>query len=219
MQSLIDQLIEEGYLKTPRTIEAFRAIDRADFMPQNMRDEAYLNAALPIGYNQTISQPLTVAFMLELLDPTEGANVLDIGAGSGWQTALLAHIVGPKGQVFAVEIVPELYEFAQVNVKKYDFQNVKFYQEDASTGLPQESPYDCIIAAASAPEIPEEYKKQLKPGGRLILPIGGFSQKIVKITSVIPDSDRESKTTPKFTQEDYPGFVFVPMRGEKGFET
>jgi len=119
--TLIDSLIKEGWLKTERIIKAFREIKRADFMPEEMRDEAELNEALPIGQGQTISQPLVVAFMLEELKPKPGDNVLDIGSGSGWTTALLSYIVGKEGKVTAMEVVPELKEFGEKNVFKYNF--------------------------------------------------------------------------------------------------
>ena len=112
MKYLIKELIEEGVLKTPSIIEAFEKIDRKDFTPEGLRDKAYLNTPLPIGYGQTISQPFTVAFMLELLQPQSGDKVLEVGSGSGWQTTLLASIVGnfpiDGGKVFALELIPEL---------------------------------------------------------------------------------------------------------------
>ena len=119
--NLIDSLIEEGWLKTPRIIEAFRKIKRVDFLPREIKDLAELNEALSIGYGQTISQPLVVAFMLELLDPQPGNKILDIGSGTGWTTALLAQIVGQKGKVIAIDIIPELVEFGKQNVAKYNF--------------------------------------------------------------------------------------------------
>src|SRR3989338_8071025 len=105
---LIDDLIGGGYLKTPLIIEAFKKIDRADFVSENLRDEAYENYPLPIGFDQTISQPLTVAFMLELLQPQPGEKILDIGSGSGWTTTLLAFCVGKEGRGFGLERIPEL---------------------------------------------------------------------------------------------------------------
>ena len=120
--SLIDSLIQQGWLKTPEIIEAFRKIKRIDFLPEDMKDLAELNEALPIGYGQTISQPLVVAFMLELLQPKKGEKILDIGSGSGWTSALLADIVSQKensGKVIAIEFIPELKEFGEKNVAKY----------------------------------------------------------------------------------------------------
>lgn len=202
MDSLINSLIQEGYLKTPRIIDAFRKIDRADFVPDDLKSEAYINAPLPIGRGQTISQPLTVAFMLELLQPKEGEKILDIGSGSGWQAALLAHVVGLKGKVFAIELIPELMEFGKENVAKYNFIKkgiVKFLCVDGSKGLPEEAPFDKIIAAATSEKIPEAWKKQLKVGGRLVTPVGSSIWLLAKIGK------------DKFKEKEFPGFAFVPL--------
>ena len=118
---LINSLIEEGWLKTERIIKAFQKIKRRDFLPEDSKNLAELNEALSIGWGQTISQPLVVAFMLEQLQSQPGDKILDVGAGSGWTSALLAEIVGPKGKVMAIEIIPELKEFGQNNVAKYNF--------------------------------------------------------------------------------------------------
>ncbi len=144
--SLVDELIEDGWLKTERYIEAFRKIKRVDFLPEDLKKIAELNEAFPIGYGQTISQPLVVAFMLEQLSPQPGDKILDVGSGSGWTTALLAEIVGEKslpagrqGKVIAIEIVPELMEFGKKNVAKYNFMEkgvAEFICADASKGYP-----------------------------------------------------------------------------------
>src|SRR4030042_1309162 len=118
---LIDYLIQEGWLKTPKIINAFQEIKRIDFLTEEVKDLAKSDEALPIGYGQTISQPLVVAFMLELLQPQEGEKILDIGFGSGWTSALLASIVGEKGKGIAVEFIPELAEFGKKNISKYNF--------------------------------------------------------------------------------------------------
>ena len=108
MKQLIKNLISSGYLKTPEIINAFYKIDRIDFVPEELKYEAHTNTPLPIGYGQTVSQPLTVAFMLELLQPKSGHKILDVGSGSGWQSVLLACLAGNKGRVIAVERIPEL---------------------------------------------------------------------------------------------------------------
>jgi len=200
--ALIDDLIREGWLKSARIIEAFQKIKRIDFLPEDMKNLAELNEALSIGYGQTISQPLVVAFMLEQLQPQSGDKILDIGSGSGWTTALLAEIVKPKGKVTAIEIIPELKEFGEKNVAKYNFIKkgiAEFICADGSKGYEKEASYDKILASASAEKIPLVWKEQLKIGGRIVAPIGNSIWLFVK------KSDRE------FQETEFPGFVFVPL--------
>jgi protein-L-isoaspartate(D-aspartate) O-methyltransferase len=206
---LINFLIQEGWLKKPRIIEAFQKIKRVDFLPQDIKNLAELNEALPIGFGQTISQPLVVAFMLEILEPKEGEKILDIGSGSGWTTALLAHIVSggkqnekPTGKVIAIEIVPELKEFGEKNVAKYNFIDkgvAKFICADGSKGYERESPYDKILASASARKLPRAWKEQLKIGGRIVAPIENSIWLFHK------------KSEKEFQEIEYTGFVFVPL--------
>ena len=202
MGNLIQELINLGYLKTPRIIEAFQKIDRAHFVSAKYTDLTYINEPLPIGHGQTISQPLTVAFMLELLQPEEGNKILDIGSGSGWQTALLAHIVGEKGKVYAMEVVPELKEYGEKNVSKYNFVKegrVEFFAQSAEEGLPEKAPFDRIIAAASCEKIPESWKEQLVIGGRMVVP--------VKNSIVLLTKDKENH----IIEKEFHGFAFVPF--------
>lgn len=200
--ALLDDLIKRGWLKTEKIIKAFEEIKRVDFLPENVKDLAELNEALPIGRGQTISQPLVVAFMLELLKPEKGDKILDVGSGSGWTSALLAHIVGKEGKIIAIEIIPELTEFGKKNVEKYNFVEkgiVKFVCADGSKGYQNEAPFDKILASASAREIPKAWKEQLKIGGRIVTPIGS------SIWLFLKKSDKE------FEETEYPGFVFVPL--------
>jgi protein-L-isoaspartate(D-aspartate) O-methyltransferase len=205
MSNLIKQLIKDGYLKTPEIINAFYKIKREDFVLPQFKEEAEANYPLPIGYNQTISQPLTVAFMLELLQPKKGDKVLDIGSGSGWTTALLAEIVGENGKVFGIEIIPELKEFGEENTKKYNFVESKraiFICGDGSKGLKDEAPFDKIHVGAAAAEIPKALLEQLKIDGRMVIPVGVEVQDMVLIEKI---SEKEYK------EERYPGFLFVPL--------
>jgi len=200
MKQLIENLISVGYLKTPEIIEAFYKIDRVDFVPEELKYEAYTNAPLPIGYGQTISQPLTVAFMLELLQPKSGYKILDVGSGSGWQSSLLAYIAGNEGRVIAIERIPGLSEFGKNNSQKYNFKNLEFVVGDGSAGYKNEAPYDRIIVAAAAfNKIPEELKKQLKINGRLVIPVKNSIWLVIK------------KEENKFEKKEFPGFVFVPL--------
>jgi len=200
MKQLINNLIKNGYLRTPEIISAFRKINRVDFVSEELKSEAVANIPLPIGYGQTISQPLTVAFMLELLEPKKGNKILDIGSGSGWQSSLLAFIVGEKGRVFAIERIPELSEFGKENSQKYNFENLEFIVGDGLKGYEKEAPYDRIIVAASAfGRIPKELKKQLKINGRLVVPVENSIWLVVK------------KAEDKYEEKEFPGFVFVPL--------
>ena len=225
--ALIDNLIEEGWLKTPRISEAFRKIKRVDFLPEDSKDLAELNEALPIGYGQTISQPLVVAFMLELLAPEPGEKILDIGSGSGWTSALLGEIVGKEGKVIAIDIVPELVEFGKKNVAKYSLVErgiVEFICADGSKGYEKEAPFDKILASASAEILPKSWKEQLKIGGRIVTPIGSSIWLFIKKS----DSATSKRINPLFhlrpamrdsvfEEIEYPGFVFVPLiKGQRG---
>ena len=201
--NLIDSLIEEGWLKTPRIIEAFEKVKREDFLPGEMKALSELNEALPIGYSQTISQPLVVAFMLEQLQPRPGDKILDVGSGSGWTSALLGEIVGDRGKVTAIEIIPELREFGEKNVAKYNFIEkgiVEFICADGSKGYEKEAPFDGILVSASVQtEVPQAWKNQIKIGGKIVTPLGSSIWRFTK------------KSATKSEDFEYPGFVFVPL--------
>jgi len=200
---LIDSLIHEGWLKTPRIIKAFQKIKREDFLPEGEEGLAEVNEALPIGFGQTISQPLVVAFMLEHLSPEPGDRILDIGSGSGWTTALLSEIVGSKGKVIAVEIIPELTEFGKKNVTKYSFVKkgiAQFICGNGCKGYLKEAPFDKILCSAAIQDkLPSIWKKQLKVGGRIVAPIASSIWLLIK------------KSEKEFEETEFPGFVFVPL--------
>lgn len=199
---LINFLIKEGWLRTPRIIKAFKKIKRIDFLPDDIKNLAEENTALPIGFGQTISQPLVVAFMIEQLQPELNDKILDIGSGSGWTAALLGEIVGEKGKIIAIEIIPELMEFGKKNVSKYNFVKkriVEFICADGSKGYKEEASFDKILASASARDFPPAWKNQLKVKGRIVTPIGTSIWLFIKKSKI------------KCEEIEYPGFAFVPL--------
>lgn len=203
---MVDDLVAEGVLSSPEVITAFLTIDRRDFVPRDIADQAYLNIPLPVGQGQTISQPYTVAFMLELLQPQSGHTVLDVGYGSGWQTALLASIVGSEGHVTALEIIPELCERGKKNVEKYGFISggiADMYCRGGREGYEAQSPYDRVIGAATSDTVPRAWLAQTKVGGRIVTPVGSDIVKLVRTR----EGDWE--------EHRHPGFAFVPLVNEQ----
>ena len=197
-QILLDNLTVSGILKTERIISAFQKIKRADFLLEQYQVDAWRDAPLPIGYGQTNSQPTTVAFMLELLQPQEGDTVLDIGSGSGWTTALLAEIVGENGRVIGLEKVPQLVKFGQVNLGKYHFTQAEIKYAGEQLGLPGEK-FDRILVSAAAGETPQALIKQLKKPGTMVVPVNDSIFKISK--------DRLGE----ISKLEFYGFSFVPL--------
>lgn len=178
-------------------IKAFEKVDRADFLSKT--SYVYGNHPMPIGHGQTNSQPLTVAIMLELLSPQQGDKILDVGSGSGWGTALLAHTVGEKGKVYGVEIIADLVKFGQQNLKKYKFNNASISKAGKKLGFSTEAPFDKILVSASASKLPEELVEQLKIGGRMVVPVRSSIWVVDKVNN---DDTKVRK---------YYGFSFVPL--------
>lgn len=202
MSRLVNDLIRNGYLKTDAIIDAFSEIGRIEFVRDEFEKDSEADIPFPIGSGQTISQPLTVAFMFELLDPQKGQNILDIGSGSGWTTALLSYIVGSRGKVTALERISELCEWGKQNADKFKFVSdriAEFYCVDGSEGFPKNAPYDRILVSAMAENIPENLKKQLKIGGKMVIPVHNDIWYL------------EKKGENDFYKEEYPGFSFVPL--------
>lgn len=201
-QKRVDELVRQKYLKTPSIVDAFRSVERKNFVPKDIEELADDDIALPIGYGATISQPLTVAFMLEELQAEAGDKVLDIGSGSGWTSALLAHIVGDAGRIYGVEIVSELCDRAdEMITEQYPelARRIEFISENAEGGLPEYAPYQKIMASAAVDKIPVIWQEQLAIGGTLVAPV---RQSIVS----------EEKVSPfDFRFREFPGFLFVPF--------
>jgi len=200
---LIDQLIADKVLSTPQIIDAFRKVSRHLFVTPQFKADAHINTPLPIGFGQTISQPLTVALMLEALQVEPGQRVLDVGAGSGWTAALLAELVGSTGSVVALERIPQLRQQAEANVRAAGYAKIAFHTADGAQGWADGAPFDRIhVAAAAHHEIPPALKEQLAIGGRLVVPVGQETQDVVVVV-------RETETS--YHETRHPGFQFVPL--------
>jgi protein-L-isoaspartate(D-aspartate) O-methyltransferase len=161
-----------------RVLAAMRKVPRHEFVPEFGRDEAYADEPLPIGYGQTISQPYIVAAMSEALALTGSERVLEIGTGSGYQTAVLAELTA---EVYTIETVAPLLERAGGVLARLGYSNIRFRGGDGSMGWPEEAPFDAVLAAAAPAEIPAALRDQLAPGGRLVLPVGSARQDLVLI--------------------------------------
>ena len=219
MKELVESLVAARVLKTKRLINAFLANDRVKFVPEEWASDSYLDVAIPIGLEQTISQPYTVAFMLELLDVQAGQKVLDVGFGSGWTTGILAHAVGDAGKVYSLEISPELYEFGKSNLAKFGYKNVELFNQSGWDGLPDTAPFDRILVSATAPAVPGNLKAQLKVhgpfgkaqgrlersrnGGKMVIPIGVPNDCAITLVERVSGDEFKEKT--------FPGFAFVPL--------
>lgn len=187
----------------PRVMEALEKVPRDAFVPPEMLDQAFDNGPLPIGQGQTISQPYIVALMTDLLDPRPTQTILEIGTGSGYQAAILAQLVE---QVYSLEIIPTLAAQAAEILSRLGYDNVEVKAGDGHSGWPEHAPYDGIIITAAATSLPQALLDQLKPGGRLVIPLGRpyASQDLLLV---------EKDLTGKLHSRDILGVVFVPMTG------
>lgn len=195
-------------IKDKKLIEAFNQIPRERFIRDVYLDEAYGDYPLPIGQGQTISQPTTVMIMTEALEARQGHKILEVGAGSGYQAAILSKLVGKSGRIITTEYIKELAEFARSNIKRCDICNVQVISCDGSQGYEKEAPYDRIIVTAACPGIPKPLVEQLKEKGIIIAPVGSlFGQDMVK----------GIKIKGKLETKNLGSFVFVPLKGKHGY--
>ncbi len=209
--NLIAILKDLGYIRSSKVERAMLAVPRELFVPEDIREYAYDDRPLPIGYGQTISAPSIVAHMTELLDPRPGDKVLEVGTGSGYQAAILAEIVGPEGRVWSIERLPELAEFAKRNLERTGYLGrVIVVVGDGSLGYEPEAPYDKIMVTAAAPRIPEPLINQLKPGGRLVIPVGPLPFQVLLVVDKKEDGSIEVRRDLEV--------VFVPLIGEHGWK-
>jgi len=186
-----------------------KRVPREEFIPPEIRDEAYVDTPLPIGEGQTISAPHMVAIMAERLQLKPGLKVLEIGAGSGYHAAVCAEIIAPDGHIFTIERIASLASFAENNLKRTGYNTlVTVIFGDGTKGLPEKAPFDRIFVAAGAPDIPTPLTDQLADRGILLVPVGGrFYQDLIKV-------ERKGQ---KLDKENLGGCVFVPLIGEYGY--
>jgi len=199
------QLIRRG-IKNERVLQAFQKVPRHEFVPLELRKSAYDDCPLAIGSGQTISQPYMVAAMTELAVARSPRRVLEIGTGSGYQTAILAELVP---EVVSIERLALLAASAQVTLKRLRYRNITVVVGDGSLGIPSNGPYDAIIVTAGAPQVPASLVDQLAEGGRLVVPVGS---RLVQELTVL------TKQEGKPTITMHGGCVFVPLVGSEGWQ-
>lgn len=205
-ERLVQHLRTDIGIKDERVLAAMAAIPRHLFVSEALRAQAYKDNALPIAAKQTISQPAIVARMTELLELEPTHRVLEIGAGSGYQTAVIASLAR---RVFAVERINELYSVALPRLRSLGFNNVSMICSDGTEGWKTYAPYDRILVAAGGPEIPQPLVDQLVVGGKLVLPVGAEkeTQRLIRVT----------RTESGFSKEDFGPCSFVPLIGKHGW--
>src|SRR5918912_2317571 len=205
-ERMIDRLRGHYGIRDARVLDAMRAVPRHRFVPEALQSRAYGDHALPIAANQTISQPFIVAKMTELLELAANSRVLEIGAGSGYQTAVLAMMAA---QVYAIERIGDLAREAQARIRQLEIYNATVKCFDGTLGWAANAPYDGILVATGGPTIPEPLIAQLKVGGRLVVPVGESreSQRLIRVI----------KTEQGRKEEDHGGCAFVPLIGQHGW--
>jgi protein-L-isoaspartate(D-aspartate) O-methyltransferase len=202
---MVESQIARRGVADQRVLDAMRVIPRHCFVPESLRESAYEDRPLEIGWGQTISQPYIVAFMTQLLELKPEDRVLEVGTGSGYQSAVLGSLVH---SVVTIERVEELGDLARQRLDELGFENVTVVTGDGTLGCPEHGPYDAIIVTAAGPHIPEPLKHQLRDGGRLVCPVGPReSQRLIRI---VREGDR-------YREETSIGCVFVPLIGEDGW--
>ena len=197
---LVEEHIEKRGVRNPEVLRVMRSVPRHEFVPEEFRTAAYEDRPLSIGHGATISQPYIVAAMTELLEPSRTHKVLEIGTGSGYQAAVLSMLVK---DVYSVEIVPELAARSAEALKRLGYGNVHVRQGDGYKGWPEFAPFDRIILTAAPPEVPQALINQLRPGGKLVAPVGGHTDQELLVIDKSPDGKIRRRTV-------FP-VMFVPM--------
>jgi protein-L-isoaspartate(D-aspartate) O-methyltransferase len=205
-QSLVDEIARSQPGISPRVLDAILNTPRHEFVPDSHRQYAYENRPLPIGERQTISQPLMVAMMTDMLDVRPGDVVMEIGTGSGYQAAVLAMLAG---QVYTLERHESLAVTARATLERLGFANVEVILADGSQGYPERAPFDRILVTAGSPSLPETLVGQLAPGGKLVAPVGDFTYQRLTLVEMTPQGPK---------RRDGVGCVFVPLVGKYGWK-
>ncbi len=200
-KSMVEYQIKSRGVSDKRVLEAMSKVLRHLFVPENLQNRAYEDEPLPIGHGQTISQPYIVAYMTEQVDIDESEKVLEIGTGSGYQAAILGELAK---EVYTIEIVPELGERAREIIQKLNYDNVHVKIGDGYMGWPEAAPFDAIIVTAAPDHVPQPLVDQLKIGGRMMIPVGEFSQDLILLERTEDGIERKRKIPVRF----------VPMTGE-----
>lgn len=199
---MVDDQIAARGVRNRAVLDAMRTVPRHEFVPEAYRKSAYVDSALPIGLDQTISQPYIVALMTELVEPKPEHRILEVGTGSAYQAAVISRIVM---EVYTIEIIPQLAQSATERLKRLGYTNVNVREGDGYQGWPDKAPFDGILVTAGATEVPKPLVDQLKPGGRMVIPVGSTSDyQVLKVITKRPDgSTRTEEITP---------VRFVPLR-------
>ena len=204
--SMVESQLRQRGIRDERLLAAMSKVPRHEFVSQQNWNEAYADHPIPIAEKQTTSQPYMIAAMVQAAEIKSGDRVLEIGAGSGYQTAVLAELAS---HVFAVERYASLTDTAQKTLERLGYRNAKIVTGDGSLGLPEASPFDAIIVSAAAPSIPQALVDQLALGGRLLIPIGEADQQVLQLVQRNADGGTSVRTLE--------GCRFVPLIGEQGF--
>jgi protein-L-isoaspartate(D-aspartate) O-methyltransferase len=192
---MVREQIEARGVKDPRVLQAMRDVPRHRFVPEPHKGQAYGDHPLPIGHDQTISQPYIVAFMTEALGLQGGERVLEIGTGSGYQAAVLSGLVK---EVFTIEILKPLADEAEKRLMDLGYRNVEVRFGDGYQGWPDKAPFDAIIVTAAPPEIPQELVKQMRVGGKMVVPVGTGVQELIRVTRTEQGTQTESLLPVRF---------------------
>ena len=202
---MVERQLEARGIRDRGVLDAMRRVPRELFAAESERGRAYADVPLPIGHGQTISQPYMVALICETAGVRPGNRVLDVGAGSGYQAAVLAEM---GAEVHAIERVPELAALARANLARAGYQRVAVHVGDGSLGLPEEAPFDVIVVAAAAPRVPAALYEQLAPGGGLVVPVGGPREQRLELVVKSPEGPAVARSV---------SCRFVPLVGAGGY--